>query len=118
MIEIKLILFAVLYGIGEQYAVRKGWRSGKKIILNQFSWYHFIMGLLFVNVILLTDGDYWHFPLMALIEDITFFLFGPFKLDRNSWVTWGLGGIDFGCVFIPTTYMCLIVVSIFLKLIL
>lgn len=117
MIIIKLMLFAILYGIGEQYAVRKGWKSGKKIIFNQFSWYHFVMGLLFVGVILLVNGDYWHFPLMVLIEDITFFLFSPLKLNRDSWITWGLGGIDFGWVFIPTVYICLIIIIVLFKLI-
>ena len=114
---IAAIIFSILYGIWEQWRVRKGWRSGKKILFDHFSWYHIKMGALFLLVTFILDCNWWMFPLMILVEDITFFVFGPIKLNKDSWVVWELGGIDFKIFYLPYMYLILVGLTVIFKMI-
>lgn len=113
---IYLILAAAVYGILEQAAARKGNVGGEKIIFGHFSFYHFLM-LVTIVMASLQYGDWGDIPLMILIEDIFFYIFSPKTLDKDSWSAWGLGGIDLGKLFIPTTYFILFAITVLFKLI-
>ncbi|KAA3612019.1 MAG: hypothetical protein D8M58_19930 [Calditrichaeota bacterium] len=106
-----LYIFPVLYGYIEQRLLKgECCTSGKKWIFGHFATYHVVMLSTFVNVIYLAGEEFYHLPLLLLMEDISFYLFRKDWPNKKSWVSWGLGGFKIFSLFIPTTYILLVIV--------
>ncbi len=115
------LIFSLIYGFTENWAVRNGWSSGKKLILNHFSFYHAIMFFFIITTAsyfsFVTFGSHWEglrfIPFIILLEDIWFwifaYLFGWRTLGPDSWVNWNLGGFWLwkNHLWIPWTYFIL-----------
>ena len=98
------IAFALIYAGFEIYILGKIGSSGDHNILGHFSIYHIYMFFLFVIASLPRVADV---PLMILLEDCGYFTFQGLWPSPDSWVSWGLGGVNIG-VFIPYTYLILL----------
>ncbi len=119
------IIFGFIYGFAENWAARKGWSSGKKLIFSHFGFYHAVMFLFittstsyYSTVTIGSHLDGLRFvPFIILLEDIWFwisaYLFGWKTLDPDSWVNWNLGGFWLwkNHLWVPWIYILLGVLS-------
>mgnify|MGYP006278282533 CR=1 FL=1 len=100
------ILFAVTFGLVEQYIFRMGFTPRKNFLRYFDRIYH--PGIL-VLLILVVYPFLQLLPLLVVIEDISFFLFHPeARLRRSSWINLNLGGFSLFGQWIPTVYLLLI----------
>jgi len=102
-----VLLSALLYGMIEAFAFGHGLHIGPPDLLQTFvlSYHGPMAGL--ALIVCWKCGQLQMFPVWALLEDITFFIFSTnYALGPHSWVAAGLGGIHFTSqAFLPTTYL-------------
>ena len=101
---ILLMLWSVQYGLIEQWIYRQGFKTRKEKILKYFSVYHLMMLGLFLVTIGIAGfvGNIKYFPIMILVEDLSYFFFHPGQeLKEESWVNFGLGGFRIMGKWIP-----------------
>ena len=101
-----LCTLASLYGWIEQHIYRHGYEDTGWHIFGKINpRYHLPLVAFWLGICYLT-GAWWFIGAFAVIEDWWFFRFHQDKkLQRSSWVTFGMGGIGWdGVFFIPTTY--------------
>lgn len=69
----QLILTATFLGIMEGELLQRAKTTGRKILFNHFSLYHFFLGSVFVLLIVIADWSiYWHvLPYIIIVQDVS-----------------------------------------------
>jgi hypothetical protein len=90
-----------------------GYRGSRRVFWH-LSWYHVTAGCLFFIMIY---PELKYLPLLAVIEDITFFLFSRTKrLTEGSWVNHGLKGFEICGQWVPWSYVLGILIYLIVEL--
>lgn len=100
---------AVLYAWIEMHLFSQGASAGDYIFFGQFALYHFFMLGLFTVVAFPQLRHIW---LMILVEDISYHIFKGSGPGPDSWVNWILGGFWAGSLWIPNTYLLLLIIIV------
>ena len=96
---------AVLYGLIEATHV---W-FGEPTLFHTFILnYHVPMALL---IVILATGleRFQDIPAWILLEDISFWIFSGQELSKSSWISMGLSGVTVEGLYLPWTYLLLLV---------
>lgn len=107
------ILFAVAYGYAEYELLSRAPSSGEKWFLGHFSTYHIFMFFVFICASFAAGFSGWrNIPLMILIEDYFYHVAKHVQVKPDDWVSWGIGGFEIFGLFVPWTYIILLVIPI------
>jgi hypothetical protein len=108
IVFLQAVLFSICYGALEAWIYDHGYEGGfyihKKIKISQ---YHIRAVILFVIAFY---DSWWLLPLMAPIQDSSFYAFSKEELDHKDWVNFKFGGNKIGKIWIPNTYIIYILI--------
>ena len=118
-----LFLVCISYGYLEYEILSQNplGTTGSKVIFGHFSIYHGLMSILFLSISMVssvfqnTFNGWTNLPWMILLEDMSYRLAAKEMPTDDSWVTWGIGGIDLWIIYIPFTYLILIFLTVIFK---